>query len=179
MELGPYIATLREQLITAAAAGDENTQNVAKVLAAAVEPAARLAIMNALSDLAAEITVALEDRVVDLRLSGQDVRVVVTDTPTDDHGPQAQPPPSAADGDITRITVRLLEELKGKAEQAAAAQGMSLNSFVAQAVQGALHRRGPGRGRGPWSGWENDPNGDHKQWAGGRESSRVRGWVQG
>ena len=41
-------------------------------------------------------------------------------------------------GDISRITLRLVEQIKGQAEQAAAAKGMSLNSWVAQAVQGAL-----------------------------------------
>ena len=48
------------------------------MLAGALEPAARLAIMNALSDLAAEVTGALRDTTVELRLDGRDVRVAVT-----------------------------------------------------------------------------------------------------
>jgi hypothetical protein len=78
MDLTPYIASLREDLVTAASAGDENTRRAAEVLAAALEPAARLAIMNALSDLAAEVTASLDDHVVDVRLAGRDVQVVVT-----------------------------------------------------------------------------------------------------
>jgi uncharacterized protein (DUF1778 family) len=154
MDLNPYVSALRENLIAAAAAGDENTRNSARALSAALEPATRLAIMNALSDLAAEVTVALDDRVVDVRLDGQDVRVVVTGNPADepDEQPEQPPPNLGADaGDISRITVRLLEELKGKAEQAAAAQGVSLNSFVSQAVQGALAGN-RGRNRGGWGG---------------------------
>jgi HicB family len=197
MELSPYVSALRENLTAAAAAGDEQTRTAARVLAATIEPAARLAIMNALADLAGEVTLALEDRVVEVRLDGQDVQVVVTNVPTDDHEPTEDPPPPMGDaGDISRITVRLLEELKTKAEQAASARGVSLNSFVSQAVQGALHERARGRGQGgPWGGqnWGGGPwspfgddrgdnrrgNDDDRSGRGGRGSSRVRGWVEG
>jgi hypothetical protein len=203
MELSPYVAALRENLTAAAAAGDEQTRTAARVLAATIEPAARLAIMNALADLAGEVTLALEDRVVEVRLDGQDVQVVVTGAPTDDHEPADDPPPPPmgdAQGDISRITVRLLEELKTKAEEAASARGVSLNSFVQQAVQGALHERARGHGRGgagpwgagnPWAqgmgsggswspfGDEGKRNDDDRPGRGGRGSSRVRGWVEG
>jgi hypothetical protein len=198
MELSPYVAALRENLTAAAAAGDEQTRTAARVLAATIEPAARLAIMNALADLAGEVTLALDDRVVEVRLAGQDVQVVVTGAPNDDHEPTDEPPPPLNDptGDISRITVRLLEELKTKAEEAAAARGVSLNSFVSQAVQGALHNtRGRGGGWGNWGGgnWGGDqswgqwgrsgddggrPSNDDRG-RGGRGSSRVRGWVEG
>jgi predicted HicB family RNase H-like nuclease len=168
MDLTPYITTLRDDLTTAASAGDEHTQRIAAALAAALEPAARLALMNALSDLAAEVTAALGDRVVELRLDGRDVRVSVTG----DHAETtATPPPpprqtgSDLGGDVSRITLRLFEEIKSQAERAAAEQGMSLNAWLSQAVQGALHG---GRDRG----WE--PRGDDR-----RRGRRVRGWVQG
>ncbi|HWE90368.1 MAG TPA: toxin-antitoxin system HicB family antitoxin [Pseudonocardiaceae bacterium] len=189
MELSPYVSALRDNLTAAAAAGDEQTRNAGRVLAATMEPAARLAIMNALSDLAAEVTLALEDRVVEVRLDGQDVQVVVTGTPAE-HEPAPDPPPTGAEGDISRITVRLFEELKSRAEQAASSQGVSLNSFISQAVQGALSGRGPGRNRGGWQGggqWGNwsggwdgsgsDAGRHHGQGRGG--SSRVQGWVEG
>jgi hypothetical protein len=156
MELSPYVSALRDNLAAAAAAGDEQTRTAARVLAATIEPAARLAIMNALSDLAGEVTLALDNQVVEVRLDGQDVQVVVTRTADEEEPEHAQEPPQQPfdpNGDISRITVRLFEELKGKAEQAAAAQGVSLNSFVQQAVQGALGRaQSRGRGRGGWSG---------------------------
>jgi hypothetical protein len=139
--------------------------------------------------------------VVEVRLDGQDVQVVVTSGPTDDHEPTNDPPPNFNDptGDISRITVRLLEELKTKAEQAASARGVSLNSFVSQAVQGALHERTRGRGgpgggpwgqnwgmgqnwAGPWGQPTDEGNrntNDDRPGRGGRGSSRVRGWVEG
>lgn len=186
MDLSPYIATLREHLTTAASAGDEQTARSTAMLSAALEPAARLAIMNALSDLSAEVTSQLDDDVVDVRLDGKDVRVVVTHTgPTQAEAePEEtpQPPPSSGEGDISRITVRLLEELKGNAEQAASEQGLSLNAFVAQAVQGAI--AGKARGKGPWGhggpGHAGPGHGDRRGGKyGGRPGSRVQGWVQG
>jgi uncharacterized protein (DUF1778 family) len=203
MDLTPYIATLREDLTTAAAAGDDHTRRTAAVLSAALEPAARLAIMNALSDLAAEVTATLDDHVVSLRLDGRDVQVVVTSTtaPSDEPAADEAEPTAVFDpnGDISRITVRLMEELKAKAEQAASAQGQSLNSFVAQAVQGALNNQrrgghgrarnrggqwwdenqnwgGHGGGRG-WPGWHDQ--GPDQRRGGGHGGSRVSGWVEG
>jgi hypothetical protein len=165
MDLTPYIDRLREDLTAAASAGDEQTRRTAGVLGAALEPAARLAIMNALSDLAAEVTAALEDRVVEVRLDGRDVRIAVG-------GPQggsgtgtaAPPPPDPGPfgdgGDISRITLRLLDQLKGRAERAASQQGVSLNSWVSQAVQDALR-------------------GEAHEDRQGRGQHRVHGWVQG
>jgi hypothetical protein len=183
MDLTPYISQLREDLTAAASAGDEQTRQTAAVLGAALGPAARLAIMNALSDLAAEVTAALDDRVVEVRLDGRDVRIAVSapsdtgSSATGSHGtgPRAEgssPPhepgaPSFGDasGDIRRMTLRLFDQLKGQAERAAAEQGVSLNTWVSQAVAGAL------RGE-PWNDTRRGP-GDR------RSHNRVQGWVQG
>ena len=86
MDLTPYVAALRDDLAAAAAVGDEATTRAGSSLAAALEPAVRLAMMNALSDLAGEVTEALGDRSVSLRLSGRDVKVVVDREPTSDDG---------------------------------------------------------------------------------------------
>jgi hypothetical protein len=174
MDLSKYVSQLREDLASTAAAGDEQTQRTAALLGAAIEPAARLAMMNALSDLAAEVTAALGDRVVEVRLDGRDVRVAVSSEPSAD-GPepeQADVPPGGFRGfggfggdagDISRVTLRLVEQIKNQAEQAAANQGVSLNSWVAQAVQGALSGHQHGRSRKP----------DRK------DGKRLKGWVQG
>ncbi|WP_410575248.1 toxin-antitoxin system HicB family antitoxin [Amycolatopsis sp. cmx-4-61] len=172
MDLTPYIANLREDLANTAAAGDEHTRRAAALLSSALEPAVRLTLMNALADLAAEVTAALPGQVVDVRLDGRDVRVVVTGTaeettsrttPRDTTPP---PPSSPIDGgDISRITLRLVEQIKGQAERAAAAQGVSLNTFVSQAVQGAL-------GHGVLGG-----GGSKHQSKGG--GSHLHGWVEG
>src|ERR1700712_846547 len=138
MDIGRYVAHLRDDLAAAAAPGDEQTQRTAALLGAAVEPAARLALMNALADLAAEVTTALGDRTVEVRLDGRDIRVAVTGEPVPESEPAPEPEPARSspfsglggdNGDISRITLRLVEQIKGQAEQAAAAKGMSLNSW--------------------------------------------------
>lgn len=182
MDLSTHINQLREDLAAAASAGDEQTRNAAALLSGAMEPAARLMLMNALSDMAAEVTEQLDGQVADIRLDGRDVRVVVSGASPEHETPEQDPPtppPSGDSGDISRITLRLLDEIKGQAEHAAATQGVSLNTWVAQAVQGALHG---GRARGPWerragtdpwaSAGQRPPGDEH----GG---SRIRGWVQG
>jgi uncharacterized protein (DUF1778 family) len=186
MDLSTYVTRLREDLASAAAAGDEQTQRTGALLGAAIEPAARLALMNALADLAAEVTEALGDRVVEVRLDGRDVRVAVSsaDAPTDAPEPETADSPFAGfggrgfagfggdAGDISRVTLRLVEQIKNQAEQAAANQGMSLNSWVAQAVQGALagHQHGKsGRRDGR----------DGRDGKDGKDGKRVKGWVQG
>lgn len=179
MDVSQYVTRLREDLAAAAAAGDEQTRRTAALLGAALEPAARLAIMNALADLAAEVTAALGDRVVEVRLDGRDVRVAVSPGPdasaTADAEPEPEPDPEPGlgpprgrgfdAGDISRVTLRLVEQIKSQAEQAAAAQGMSLNAWVAQAVQNALS--------GAHQKWNRPPGS-----SGGR-GNRIRGWVQG
>ena len=179
MDLSAYVTRLREDLTTAAAAGDEQTRRTAALLGAALEPAARLAIMDALSDLAAEVTASLADDVVEVRLDGRDVRVSVSRQDGGPSGGRSGAPPPPPDpgpypdpgGDISRITLRLLDQLKGQAERAAAQQGVSLNSWMSQAVQGALHGRpwGSDAGSGGWPHDERRHRGQH----------RVHGWVQG
>ena len=165
MELSSYTAELRENLAAAASLGDESTQRAAGALAAALEPAARLALMHALSDLAAEVTRQLADGgtpvTVDVRVEGRDLTVVTHRAPVaaGDTAASASASSSAsswstgsdataeagagdghertfaeAGGDLTRTTVRMFNELKGRAEKAAADQGVSLNSFISKAV---------------------------------------------
>lgn len=177
MDLTPYIDSLREDLTATAAAGDEQTQRAAGFLSAALEPAIRLALMNALADLAADVTASLPEHVVEVRLDGRDVRVAVTNT-TDastETGQSGQGPHTAGssaassapfDGDVSRMTLRLFEQIKDQAEQAAAAQGVSLNTFVSQAVQGALQGKASPHSNGP------TPHGKHTD-------SHLRGWARG
>lgn len=179
MDVTPYVAQLREDLAAAAAAGDEQTRRTAALLGSAIEPAARLAIMNALSEMAAEVTASLGDRTVELRLDGRDVRVSVDGarSGSTDHAESPEPGPSFGTGsgggpfggdagDISRVTLRIVEQIKSQAEHAAQSQGVSLNTWVSQAVQGALSGAAARHGR-PGSARED------------RDGRRLRGWVQG
>ncbi|WP_063044540.1 toxin-antitoxin system HicB family antitoxin [Nocardia pseudovaccinii] len=144
MDLNKYTAQLREDLIAAAALGDEKTQATAAALAAATESSARLALLAALSDLAAEVSAELGDRTVHVSVNGTDATVDVRKNPAAEN---EHPTIEEMTGDISRVTLRMVEQLKSKAEEAAAASGVSLNSWLSNAVSGAL--RDQMRGYGP------------------------------
>ncbi|MBF6296685.1 hypothetical protein IU459_03900 [Nocardia amamiensis] len=143
MDLNKYTGQLRENLISAAALGDEKTQATAAALAAATEGSARLVLLAALSELAAEVSAALGDRTVHVSVDGTDASVDVRKSTT------AGEPPTFEEmtGDISRVTLRLVEQMKARAEEAAAQSGQSLNSWLSSAVHGAL--RDQMRGHGP------------------------------
>lgn len=161
MELTPYIRGLREDLLAAAAIGDEEMRRAAALLGAAIEPAGRLAIMNALSELAAEVTAALDRHVVEVKLDGRDVRVTVSERngnpaaheapdpseqPLDGHHLRAEELRRAmqeAGGELSRTTVRLFNDLKSQAEQAASDQGVSLNTYISRAVSDSVRTAVP------------------------------------
>jgi hypothetical protein len=154
MDLTEYVEALRHSLTTAAAAGGEQAQETARLLADTIDPAARLALIDALSAMAAEVTAALDGDLVDLRIRGRNPEVVVVPAV---HEPVAEIPadsPTDApdDGSTARISLRLPDALKVRAEAAAAAEGTSLNAWLVRAVADATHgprRPGPPSGRGP------------------------------
>ena len=77
MDLTPYVEGLRRDLLTAAAAGTDETRRTAELLAAALDPAVRLAILDALSAAMADVTAALPGVTVELRMHGREPRIAV------------------------------------------------------------------------------------------------------
>jgi hypothetical protein len=150
MELRPYIDALRHELALAAAAGGEDARELAERLTAPLESATRLALLDALSEAAAEITRDLAPGSVDLRLRNREPSFVVTPAPADpwtDESPAPPPPdpvpapgPAPAPGEdetTVRISLRLPEHLKGRIEQAAARDGVSINTWLIRAASAA------------------------------------------
>ncbi|WP_194814440.1 hypothetical protein [Nocardia sp. XZ_19_385] len=142
MDLNKYTTRLREDLIAAAALGDEKTQATAAALAAATESSARLALLAALSDLAAEVSAELGDRTVHVSVDGTDATVDVRKNPGSDEPPTFE----EMTGDISRVTLRMVEQLKSKAEEAAQQSGMSLNGWLQNTVSDALRHQMGGYG---------------------------------
>ena len=77
MELGPYVSDLQRQLVDAAENGAEDTRAVAERLAANLDSAARLVLLDVLSAAVGEITRDLAPGSVDLRLRGREIEFVV------------------------------------------------------------------------------------------------------
>src|SRR3712207_7682028 len=86
MDLTDYVESLRHSLTTAAAAGGEQARETAPLLADTMEPAVRLAVIDALSAMAAEVTSALEGGLVDIRVRGGDPEAVVVPPPHEHAG---------------------------------------------------------------------------------------------
>ncbi len=78
MDLEPYLATLRQEFAVAAEAQGDDARAVAERLTAPLESSVRLALLEALSAAADEITRDLAPGSVHVRLHGRDPSFVVT-----------------------------------------------------------------------------------------------------
>jgi hypothetical protein len=140
MDITPYVERLRHDLTQAAAAGDDQGRDAAERLGLALDPSMRLALMEALSQAAAEITSEMRDGSVDVRLTGRELDFVVEHpVPA---APAPPPPPPGGDEEeddsaMARITLRLPESIKVKAEELAGRSGSSLNTWIVNALRAA------------------------------------------
>ncbi|MFI9594670.1 hypothetical protein [Nonomuraea sp. NPDC052265] len=159
MDLAPYVDQLRRELMLAAGTGGEEARALTERLAATLASAARLALLEALSAAADEITQDLAPGSVEVRLRGRDPAFVVTPPPAarpfPEDGepvagvttppappppppPPAPPSPDADEGGTSRISLRVPEALKPRIEEAAARDGLSVNAWLVRAVSAAL-----------------------------------------
>ena len=134
MDITPYVDSLKRDLLAAAEGAGPEARQAAERLSYALDPAARLALMEAISQAAAEITAELPSGGVDVRLDGRDLAFVVH-APSNVPAPPAPPaPPMPGDDDeeggLARITLRIPESVKTKAEDVAARSGQSLNTWL-------------------------------------------------
>lgn len=179
MQLERYIESIRRQLEVAAEAGGEDARVLAERLLVPLEAAIRLALQDALADAAEDITLELAPGSVELRLRGRDPEFVVTlppaqasadvdeeadDAAPTDWRPRRTEPRIGAEGDddtVARINLRLPERLKARVEQAAADEGMSVNSWLVRTTASAVERGDPirrsdrrtGHGAQRYRGW--------------------------
>jgi len=162
MDLRPYLEEIHQQLETAAAAGGDEARYLAERLLAPLDAAIRLALLDALSAAAQEITCDLAPGSVEVRLRGREPEFVVT-VPAEPAGAEPAGSPSTAvdgwspsgvvtvgeasgdDGTVARINVRMPERLKARVDQAAAGEGLSVNTWLVRAAAAALERSDPGR----------------------------------
>jgi hypothetical protein len=134
MDITPYVDSLRSSLVSAADSAGDETRRAAERLTFALDSSARLAIMEAVSQAAAEITAEMPNGGVDVRLNGRDLDFMVHVA-----APTPPPPPPAPeddeDGSLSRITLRIPESVKTKAEEKAAEAGQSLNTWLVNIVR--------------------------------------------
>lgn len=139
MDLQPYIDAVRHELKVAAAAAGPDAEALADRLSAPLESAIRLALLEALSEGAEQVTRELAPGSVDVRLRGRDPEFVVTAAlPDMSDEPVVTPAESDDDGGTWRVTLRLPENLRAGVDGAARADGLSINAWLVRAVTAAL-----------------------------------------
>ncbi|CAM5684137.1 hypothetical protein SAVIM338S_07427 [Streptomyces avidinii] len=160
MDLTPYVANLRRELAVAAEAGGDEARELAERLTAPLESATRLTLLNVLSAAMDEITRDLAPGSVDVRLRGLDPEFVVAlprhedrTEPLDAPAPPPAPAPVPVDTDeggaAARVNLRLPAHLKTRAEEAAAAEGLSVNAWLVRVVSAAVDTGGAAAPRTP------------------------------
>jgi hypothetical protein len=180
MDLTSYVSNLGREFATLAEAGGDEARALVERLTGSLESAIRMTLLDALSAAADEITRDMAPGSVELRLRGRDPSFVVTSPPAEPLGLTAQDAAATADGapdsapdrglliaedgPAARINVRLPEQLKAAIEEAAAAQGRSVNAWLVRAAAAALQRSD--------SDQRPEPHG------GKRAKQRFTGWVR-
>lgn len=159
MQVDAYTETLRRTLVETSSLGDDRTQDVARSLAAALDPALRLVALQMLTDTADELNGELDGAHVAVVMDGATPHLLVTqadrsDEREQDHvtGPNrhAETPahavPEVEEGPEVRTTLRLPESLKQQIDAAARMQGRSVNAWLVEAARGALSEQSSASG---------------------------------
>jgi hypothetical protein len=167
MDLTPFVDSLRRDLASAAELGGDEARALAERLTGPLDSAIRLALLEALSTAADEITRELAPGSVELRLRGREAGFVVTPPPGEPGPapaavPPVDPPGPDDEGAMARINFRLPDQLKGRIEEAAGREGLSVNAWLVRVATAAV--------RG-------DPGGPADRRA-PRSGQRFTGWVQ-
>ncbi len=158
MRLDHYIETLKQEMLSTAEIGGEAMADTAEKLLASLESSTRLALLEALSAAAAEITSELAPTTVEVKLQGRDPEFIVDVAPpvpiVDEGYPQESHPYASASAkasadpeadaeeadDLVRTTLRLPESLKRRIDEAASREGVSVNSWLTHAALSSLER---------------------------------------
>ena len=133
MQIDGYVQALREDLARIAAVGDESTARAAELLAGALESALGRRLLEALGEAALELTGQLDEGRVEVRFAGSDPELVLV---RDEAEPALEP---ADEAYTARISLRLPESLKVLLEAAASREGVSVNTWLVQALMRHAH----------------------------------------
>jgi hypothetical protein len=176
MQLDRYVDDIARQMAVTAAAGGPEAESLAERLVLPLRSAVRLALLDALSAAADELTLELAPGSVEVRLRGGEPNFVVEGVaatppaadpdPAPVHAP-ADPPTGEPDEGASRINLRMPDSLKTRVEAAALREGRSVNAWLVRAAAAALEPSAPTPTSAP-----SPPA------ASRRGSTHVTGWAQ-
>lgn len=170
MELSEYAETLRREVASITQFAGEDVARAGQQIAEALDPSIRLTLLDVLSGAAAEITSRLDDIAIELRLSSGSPTFAIVHAPPAAPSPPAPPAPpvpdlSRAEGEeetgTSRVTLRLPDGLKARADAAASREGMSLNAWLVRAASQAL---------------DDPPTPAKSRWQGNGPGKRITGY---
>lgn len=134
MQIDGFVQLVREDLERiAAVGGDEAMMRAAELLGFALEPALARRLQEAMGEAALELSGQLPGGSVEIRIAGGDPQLVYI-------GEDATPEVSDEALDA-RITLRLSERLKTRLDDAAAAAGVSVNTWLVQTLARVVEPR--------------------------------------
>ncbi|MEV5873279.1 hypothetical protein AB0L75_03430 [Streptomyces sp. NPDC052101] len=149
MDVSPFVDRLGREFVALARIDSED----ARALAAQLESAIRLTLVDTLAAAADEINRDLAQGSVELRLRGDEPNFVVTPSSPDrsSETAAASDVPTAEEGATALVTVRFPQQLKAAIERAAGYEGRSVDAWLAQRASSVVqkdrasctaHRRG-------------------------------------
>ena len=134
MQITTHLEALRSDIASLAALGDEALARASERVATALESSLRLRLLDVVAAAAEELSQQLPDGRAELRLvSGEPVLAYVPD--------ERAPTAPVGDDLQARISLRLPEALKAQVDKAAAQEGVSVNTWLVQAIARGLERR--------------------------------------
>jgi len=128
MQIDGYVQAVREDLVRVAALGDETTARAAELLAVALESSLGRRLQEALAEAALELSAQLDNGRVEVRIAGGDPELVYV------RDEEPEPAGTGDEAPDARITLRLPEPLKKRVEDAASREGVSVNTWIVQAI---------------------------------------------
>jgi hypothetical protein len=127
MKMSLVIEGLRSDVMAVGELGDESVFEVAERIAAVLTRSASSRILELLSDVAAELSAELPEGRVEIHLLGDDVELAYVDE---------RPAVPETDAELSaRITLRLSDQLKGRVEERASHEGISVNGWILRTLE--------------------------------------------
>jgi hypothetical protein len=136
MRLSNHVKAIQVDLAAAASLGDESIAEAGRRLSEALESSLHLRLLDVLAEAAADASALVPSGRVEVRVAGRDPELIyVEDEVAGDEAAGAGEELSA------RLTLRLPDSLKAAVEKAAAAEGVSANTWIVRALARALDPR--------------------------------------
>ena len=140
MQMSQFIEALQADLRELAQIGGDELVQATDRLGGAIKQSATLRLIDALTQVALDLSGQLPNGHVEIRLAGQDPELLFVEEQA------AEPVGAGEDGLSARISLRLPESLKTAVEAAAESENVSVNTWLVRALSRAVSGGG-GSGR--------------------------------